>query len=167
MRTSAVNSFDKDPNTRLGPWTIQRPVTACRNSARMALARFHVFQFSGSRGDLVGIGRFNIRPSALIMKTLPERSPDACLDATELEGEELERRDSISLNIVSYWYLWSSREKCRLTDLYDAFGIYIHSFRRPSDSENHVRDTRKLSCFTLVGTHCIFTAPVYSGVQKV
>ena len=60
-------------NIKLGACIITSPMIPKTISARKAPARFHALQFSGSREDLEGIGRFRMRPSEVIRKTLPER----------------------------------------------------------------------------------------------
>jgi hypothetical protein len=78
--TSAVNSSDNSVNIKLGACIITNPTIPKTISARKAHARFLALQFSGSREDLEGIGRFRIRPLEVMRKTLPERLEEACLD---------------------------------------------------------------------------------------
>jgi hypothetical protein len=80
VHTFVVNSSDNSVNIKLGACIITNPTIPKTISARKAQARFHAHQFSGSREDLEGIGRFRIRPSEVMRKTLPERLEDECLD---------------------------------------------------------------------------------------
>jgi hypothetical protein len=80
VHTSAVNSSDNSVNIKLGACIITNPTIPKTISARKAQARFHAPQFSGSREDLEGIGRFRIRPPEVMRKTLPERLEEVCLD---------------------------------------------------------------------------------------
>jgi len=76
VHTSDAYSWDSPASIKLGPCTSASPTMEKKIIDAKARTRLLKLQFSGSRGEVEGIGRLSMLPFAAMRKTLPERSPD-------------------------------------------------------------------------------------------
>jgi hypothetical protein len=87
VHTSDAYSWDSPASIKLGPCTSASPTTEKKIIDTKARTRLLKLQFSGSRGEVEGIGRLSMLPFAAMRKTLPERSPDSGLGKAKLGVE--------------------------------------------------------------------------------